>query len=108
MSRKNMFIIILVLVLEFLANCQHSRYRADGCITCRDSPKALVPDKSIKMPLEVFFWGLYPSRLEYNSTDFCKKSEVKEIHEYTSLMNGLYENLTFGIYTPRTLTVSCY
>lgn len=53
------------------------------------------------------FWGLKPPVIAIDVTKLCPIG-VKEIYEYSSVKDGLLENLTFGIYCPKTLKITCY
>lgn len=53
------------------------------------------------------FWGLKPAGIDIKAAEICPIG-VKEIYEYSSVKDGLLENLTFGIYCPKTLKITCY
>lgn len=108
MKRDRIHSSLLVILFFCFIHCHHARYSSDTCETCKPFAMKTNYDKNFVLPLKFYFWGLYPPKLEFNSSDLCKFSEIKEIHEYTSISDGIYENLTLGIYTPRTLAVNCF
>lgn len=100
--------LILLFTTTLNVSCYHSRYKVDSCERCNYYLKESTNGKSYKIHSKFYFWGLYPSKLEYVMEDLCENSEVKEIHEYTSFSDGIYENFTLGMYTPRTMDISCF
>jgi hypothetical protein len=52
--------------------------------------------------------GLLPRKIEYNESILCPVRGMKEIHQYSSLTDGVLEQITFGIYSPRSIEIVCY
>lgn len=50
---------------------------------------------------------MIPKKHHVNVSDYCT-NEIKEIRQYSTFLDSLYEQLTLGIYTPRTLNLTCY
>ncbi|TQE73268.1 Bor/Iss family lipoprotein [Leptospira noguchii] len=54
-----------------------------------------------------YFWGMIPNKHYVNVNEYCP-NKIKEIRQYSTFLDFLYEQLTLGIYTPRTLNLTCY
>ncbi|EMM98397.1 hypothetical protein LEP1GSC021_2343 [Leptospira noguchii str. 1993005606] len=54
-----------------------------------------------------YFWGMIPKKHYVNVNEYCP-NKIKEIRQYSTFLDFLYEQLTLGIYTPRTLNLTCY
>ncbi|MCH1912669.1 Bor family protein [Leptospira noguchii] len=54
-----------------------------------------------------YFWGIIPKKHYVNVNEYCP-NKIKEIRQYSTFLDFLYEQLTLGIYTPRTLNLTCY
>lgn len=123
---KNHFWILLSIFL-FIINCQHARIRfipdlPDQCIpwseknqneVCQASLEIIRNDLAKKKTVEKEFpqiytyWGFKPEDIQVDLNKECPKG-VYEIHQYSTLMNAIYEQLTIGFYSPRTLRLTCY
>ncbi len=53
-----------------------------------------------------FFFGLYPRNQLVDVSGLCPTG-VHRLHQYTSILDGILEQATFTIYSPRTLDVEC-
>lgn len=52
--------------------------------------------------------GLLPRKIEYEESNICPERGIKEIHQFSSFTNVLFEQMTLGIYSPRSLEIFCY
>ncbi|NCN10504.1 MAG: hypothetical protein GW938_11740 [Leptospira sp.] len=120
------FLIMISLVLLVL-NCQHARIRLipslpSQCIPwsekqqkddCQTSLEIIRNDLAKKKTVEKEFpqvytyWGFSPDDIQVDLNKECPKG-VFEIYQYSTFMNGFYEQLSIGFYSPRTLRLTCY
>ncbi|WCL49407.1 Bor/Iss family lipoprotein [Leptospira sp. GIMC2001] len=120
-------IIIFTFSILFLFHCQHARVRIlpnlpESCIPfeqkekdtkCINSLAKLEEEQKkaetqeILIPQKYYFWGLRPENYEINAEEQCPKGII-EVHQFSSFMDGFYEQITIGIYSPRTLQLLCY
>jgi hypothetical protein len=118
---------ILLGCLLFLFQCQHARIRLipslpEQCIPwsekqqkedCQSSLEIIRNDLAKKKTIEKEFpqvytyWGFSPDNIQVDLNKECPKG-VFEIYQYSSLTNAVYEQLTIGFYSPRTLRLTCY
>lgn len=91
------------LVLLLALNCQHARLRFDGCADCKGGTD---PSKTQELHHKFYVWGLV-GKQELYARDLCPGSGISEIYQYTSAVDGILENLTLGMYMPRTLRITC-
>ncbi len=99
------------LLFLFLAQCQHARIRFDGCGDCKgaeNSAGQTFQTKVVEQDEVFWFWGLSPDKIEYQAQDLCPEKGVLEVYNYSSLMDGILENVTLGIYAPRTMRITCH
>lgn len=93
----------LVTLMLLLISCQHARLRFDGCKDCKGSPD---PSKTKTLHHKFYVWGLV-GKAEVHAQEVCPDSGINEVYQYTSAMDGILENLTIGMYMPRTLKITC-
>lgn len=55
-----------------------------------------------------YLWGLFPREFAYEEESLCPGRGIQELHQFYAPRDFLLEQLTFGIYSPRTLEVRCY
>ena len=123
-----LFVSSLGLVGGFTTSCQHARVRlgspeprecrlgllprrkCDEIMNARKEKVAKSPETLEKHVIEqeYYLMGLYPDEKVYKAEDFCPGKAIYEVYQYSTFMDGLYEQLTLGIYSPRTLEVTCY
>lgn len=103
--------ILLMLGAAALAmHCQHARIRFDGCDTCKGAETfggQTFKTRVIEQKEEFWFWGLSPDKFEYKAQELCPEKGVLEIYNYSTFMDGLFENGTLGIYAPRHIRITC-
>lgn len=121
---KGFFLSLLVAIISF--QCQHARIRVappvpeeckpwedkkeeevcknkwDELIQKRDS----IPVVEKEFEHEYYYWGLKPGDIGVRLDKECPKG-VAEIHQYSTFKQGLYEQVTVGFYSPRTLRLVC-
>lgn len=120
--------LILFSVVSF-TGCRHARIilpppTPDSCLDA-NSPRAIMRCESDKArqntqiesnkanrKSQIFehkfmYWGLKPKRIEYNAANVCPDG-VYEVHEYSTWKDGLFAEITFGIYMPRHIKITCY
>ena len=93
---------LLVPVLE----CQHARVKFEPCAGCKPI-KAARSRKTKTLHHHFFFWGLVPFKKVLKAEEICPNG-IESVYEYSSLMDGLLENFTIGLYCPKTMEVKCY
>ncbi|PJZ71610.1 hypothetical protein CH373_03100 [Leptospira perolatii] len=107
----------------FFGNCRHAwvRYAQAPPESCkiypssRECKKALELRNSIteqkgqvhKVQQTYYLMGFYPAARVLDTANYCPEGP-KVVHQYTSFSDGLYEQLSLGIYSPQTLEVECY
>ncbi|MDZ4725688.1 MAG: hypothetical protein SH817_06005 [Leptospira sp.] len=115
----SLFIILL------LVSCQHARVRLEmkppnECISNEFSEsdcmfaKANLLNKvreggtlSHKFKQDYYFWGFYPRNMELDLSEVCPAG-IYELHRFATFSDTLFEQLTIGIYSPRTIKLLCY
>lgn len=65
------------------------------------------PSQMHVIPQAYYYWGLSPKNYPIDTTAYCPNG-IKEAHQYSTFFDSLYEQLTVGIYSPRTLILICY
>ncbi|RHX95943.1 hypothetical protein DLM76_02980 [Leptospira yasudae] len=114
---------IVLLFMGIFVACQHTRVRFP-----QDPPKSCLnpsaqrqcraaledrerlnaePSQMHVIPQSFYFWGMSPKNYPVNAVSYCPNG-VKEAHQYSTFFDALYEQLTLGIYSPRTLDLICY
>ncbi|WP_046691468.1 Bor/Iss family lipoprotein [Leptospira santarosai] len=104
-------------------NCQHVRVRfsqetPESCKTSNQkkeckialetrAKKESAPKQTFTISQNFYFWGLKPANYAIDGITYCPHG-VYEAYQYTSFRNGLYEQLTLGIFSPRTLILTCH
>ncbi|WP_051133793.1 Bor/Iss family lipoprotein [Leptospira fainei] len=111
------------LMISLLGFCRHAMVvyppmTPDACITSitsRDCKKALELRNSSqnqagethRIVHDYYFFGIYPGARVLDTAKFCPRGP-KLVHQYTSFWNGVWEQLSFTIYSPQTLEIECY
>ena len=69
-------------------------------------PKAQTSEVVTTTEVPYWLWGLSG---EHHSEVYqsCYKGKVYEIHEYATMTQGIVTLLTLGVYSPRTLKITC-
>ena len=96
-------LLVCALLLCTTVVCQHARVRFDDCRHCREDEGQAATQL---FPQPFWAWGLVPWQMEYNLSEICPNG-VKEVHEYAGWLDGLFDNGTAGIYSPRHLAITC-
>ena len=92
-------------ILNFL-NCQHARVEFSPILQSKKIDNQV--ESKVILKQNYFFMGLLPRKIEYNESILCPVRGMKEIHQYSSLRDGVLEQITFGIYSPRSIEIICY
>ncbi|MCB1189102.1 MAG: hypothetical protein H7A23_22790 [Leptospiraceae bacterium] len=87
----------ILLIIVFL-NCRHNR------VTFNEHGEPGLKKEIIS---NYYFFGLIPSKQLHNSTEYCDKKGIYQVHSYTSPQNALLAFLTIGIYYPITIEIIC-
>ncbi|PJZ56842.1 Bor/Iss family lipoprotein [Leptospira barantonii] len=102
--------IINYMILMFLATnfvlCQHAR--VEVAPTFKQKRKAETSRETILLKQNYYLMGLLPRKLEYSESEYCPHRGIKEVHQYSSITNILMEQMTIGIYSPRSLEIVCH
>ena len=65
------------------------------------------PSKTVITNEETFwFWGLIGEK-NYEANDLCPRGRVYEVRIYNTILQSAFTMLSFGIYSPRTVTIIC-
>lgn len=99
------YIILILLTLDFIS-CQHAR--VEVAPTLKQKRKTETNRETILLKQNYFLMGLLPRKLEYSESEYCPNRGIKEIHQYSSISNILFEQMTIGIYSPRSLEIVCH
>ncbi len=59
------------------------------------------------MKQEFYIGGIYPFDYKIDLAELCPGQSLLEVYQYATWKDGLYEQLTLGIYSPRTLEIKC-
>lgn len=123
-TRKNIW--LGVALTAFAIHCQHARIRVEPNPPAQCKPWAEkqfeetcekayndIREKRDKIPTmekeyeQVYTnWGFKPREISMNLKEECPKGVV-EIYQYSTFKNALFEQLTLGYYSPRTLRLTC-
>ncbi|SOR61455.1 conserved exported hypothetical protein [Leptospira interrogans serovar Manilae] len=114
---------IIFLILSLLTACQNvqvsfAQKPPKSCIPpilrrqCKNDLEERArlnaqPPKVHVVSQSFYFWGMIPKKHHVNVSDYCTNG-IKEIRQYSTFLDSIYEQLTLGIYTPRTLNLTCY
>ncbi|ANH01018.1 hypothetical protein CLV95_11268 [Leptospira borgpetersenii serovar Javanica] len=114
---------IILLILNLSAGCQNVRVGfpqkpLKSCMPpvlrrqCKNDLEERArlnarPSKMHVVSQSFYFWGMVPRVRRIDATIYCPKG-VKEARQYTTFLDSIYEQLTLGIYSPRTLNLTCY
>jgi hypothetical protein len=111
-----------------MSSCRHARIRLDppiptACFESGIQSRAAcevakmeqtqrilknAPNREKKIIKQNFYlWGGYPRRVSVDVKEHCTNG-VYEIYQYVPFMDGLLSEITLGIYSPRTLELTCY
>lgn len=118
------FLKILILTTFFIS-CQHARVRFEmsppkeckegsgiesDCLFAKATLLSKVREGgtlSHKFRQDYYLWGIYPRKIELDLSDVCPAG-IYELHRYATFGDTLIEQLTIGIYSPRTIKLICY
>ncbi|HMV46097.1 MAG TPA: hypothetical protein PK079_22185 [Leptospiraceae bacterium] len=91
--------IILILFLFSLVACHHNRVKLEK--------EGGGTKGEVKM-LYHKYWvgGMFPRKIEIDGTQLCP-SGIAEIDQYYRWQDAVLTQLTFGIYVPRTMKITC-
>ncbi|WP_165783443.1 Bor/Iss family lipoprotein [Leptospira ellisii] len=114
---------ILLMIFGTFSACQHARVRfpqnppksclnpanQKQCKTAMEERERLnsQPSPVHTIPQPFYFWGMNPKNYPVEAASYCPNG-VREAHQYSTFFDSLYEQLTLGIYSPRTLDLVCY
>jgi hypothetical protein len=110
----------------FIFNCQHARIRMEPELpqeckpwvekkseaSCMEAWSKLkerrdsIPTVEKEYEQIYYYWGFSPDDISLRLDEECPKGVV-EIYQYSTFKNALYEQLTIGFYSPRTLRLTC-
>ncbi|TGK15877.1 Bor/Iss family lipoprotein [Leptospira kmetyi] len=106
MNYKYLNYLILILFSFQAILCQHAR--VEVAPTLKQKRKAETNRETILLKQNYYLMGLLPRKLEYSESEYCPHRGIKEVHQYSSIMNILVEQMTIGIYSPRSLEIVCH
>lgn len=108
-------IAVLLLGVTGLAGCQHARIELagvapDGAAGEKPSTESATnptQQRRIVLKQQYFLMGLLPRWKIYEEQQLCPERGIRTIHQYDTFSDALLEQLTLGIYAPRTLEILC-
>jgi hypothetical protein len=124
-NRLITLILFLAAIIMITSSCRHARVTLNPplpkeCVGERISQKICEAEKSAAQNKrsqsqgstheikQVFYlWGFTPKKITVDTTSLCPLG-VKEIHEHATWKDGLFSEVTVGIYMPRTAVITCY
>lgn len=124
-GHRGLLVPALLAIVALASQCRHAHVRFDPPLPAVCSKSPTSPDcerakktqdsarqSSTKGTMHVvhqdfLLFGLYPRRQIIDLSKYCP-SGAKSLHQYVSLEDGLLEQLTLTIYSPRTLEIECY
>lgn len=95
--------IVLCVALLAGGGCQHARVRFASCDG--ECAPIVTPPQAIHHT-QFYAGGLFPAERSLNLGSLCEDG-ILEIHEYSSWLNGFWDNATYSIYAPKTIAVYC-
>ncbi|MBM9575949.1 hypothetical protein JWG45_02175 [Leptospira sp. 201903070] len=98
--------IIMILFTFFFYFCQHARVELSPIVNQKKAAES--KKERILLKQNYYLMGLLPRKIEYEEANICPERGIKEIHQYSSFMNIVFEQMTLGIYSPRSLEIFCY
>ncbi|TGK15410.1 Bor/Iss family lipoprotein [Leptospira stimsonii] len=98
--------IIMIFFCVSITFCQHARVEVSPI--AEQKKKTESKKERILLKQNYYLMGLFPRKIEYEESSLCPERGIKEIHQYSSFMNVLFEQMTLGIYSPRSLEIYCY
>lgn len=125
MSKRRLIIriSIIFLILSLYANCQNVQMSfpqkpLKSCVPpvlrrqCKNDLEERArlnaqPPKVYEVSQSFYFWGIVPRKYQIDATGYCPNG-IKEVRQYSTFLDFIYEQLTLGIYSPRTLNLICY
>lgn len=107
MMRKSVLLSIFMIIN--LWNCQHARVELAPTVKAKKTKEVgETKGRTVTFKQNYFLMGLLPRKIEYDESSLCPARGIKEIHQYSTLWNGVCEQLTLGIYSPRSIEISCH
>ncbi len=120
-------IIALFLTTIGLSSCQHVRVQTAWEIPASCTMANALAGEKCKQDLEeqkrtilasnritthviqqsFYLMGLYPLEQRIQLHDYCPGETLLEAYQYSTWKQGLFEQLTLGIWSPRTLIIKC-
>lgn len=88
--------LLIVLSCMLLVGC-HARVRYPA-----ETPSKAV----ISYEINYWLWGILGEK-NYELYNECNEGRVFEIHVHSTMLQGVVTVMTFGIYTPRTVVITC-
>ncbi len=85
-----------------------NNYKQIECARAKDRLRAARASaaKPVELGHNFFFWGLYPKQVTLKANEVCPGG-VQEIYAFSTWKDELLDNLTAGIYCPRTIRITC-
>ncbi|PJZ69117.1 hypothetical protein CH373_11635 [Leptospira perolatii] len=99
---------MLIFFSLFFASCQHARLKLAPVQEKTKVADAKENPPEINIKQRYYLFGLYPRNMEYSEKELCPARGIKEIHQYSTFWDLTFEQLTIGIYSPRSLSIQCY
>ncbi len=92
-------LLLLTVLILFSIGCHHARVKLD-------SENGATRGEVKTLHHKFWLGGILPRKIEVDATQICP-SGVYEIDEYYRWQDAVLTQVTFGIYVPRTLKITC-
>ena len=90
---------IYIILLTFI-------FVISGCKIQLHYPSEFPSKTVIKNEENFWFWGLIGEK-NYEVYDVCPQGRVYELRIYSTILQSTFTILSFGIFSPRTVTIVC-
>jgi hypothetical protein len=98
-------------------HCQHARVvlpdrrapvlAAAQAATAGSAPGRASSESRVLIGHSYYLFGLFPRSVALEEREVCPGARIGSIHQYSSWSDGLLEQLSLGIYSPRTVEIVC-
>lgn len=109
-----------ILLMFLLLSCQHAEVTLSPALLTpaqrqqgrqrNSETSAAFPERNGPFILKqnYYFWGFCPRELVYEESVLCPGRGIRKISQISTLSDLTLEQLTIGIYSPRTMEVICH
>lgn len=114
MERK--VVLSLLFPAFYFISCQHARVELTPALLSPSERRPTLPDDPsiqrekdrVVVHQRFYVFGLLPRNVSYDEQMLCPLRGIREIHQFNSISDAVLEQITLGLYSPRTLEIRCY